>query len=157
MRNTNKMFRMATCLLLGFTISAVARHAQISVPSLEGSSNIEGSFLLTRAELPLYPPLARIARLSGNVHLSVSTKEGVIVAVEARSTAALVLVEAAKQNVKTWIFDRDTNGSFEVDYIYALENNEVASPQNPRIEMRLPFYIRITAKPVITNTLYGGK
>jgi len=110
--------------------------------------------LLVRAEIPLYPPVALAARLSGTVRIKVQVSKGAVVSTEtdSSSSAHTVLVSAAQKNVKTWQFAPDANGPFELTYIYQLETHEADLPENPRVEIQLPF-VKITGRPVKRTTV----
>jgi TonB family protein len=155
MRHDYGRCRRIVYSLILYSIGIIICQAEDS--STMGDHKIMGPLLLIRGEIPLYPTVARQARLKGNVNLHVKLKEGEVASVEVRSSAALMLIESAKQNVKTWRFEQDKNGSFEVNFIYDFEKEEVIVPENPHIEMKLPFYVKITAKPVTPNTLYGRR
>ncbi len=132
-------------LLLSLAACTAASQAQVSPAP---SSVVNGSFLVTHADVPLYPALARAARLSGTVHVLVSVKDGAVVSADAQSSAAQILVNSARENAKTWRFAPDSSGTIQVTYVYELEKDELVVPENPRIEMQLPSLVRITAKPV---------
>jgi hypothetical protein len=102
---------------------------------------------VSHADVPLYPPVARITGIGGTVQVEVTVKDGAVASTELKSPAPLILVNATLENLKTWKFASDTNAMFRVTYIYEVEKEATASPGNPRIEMQLPNLIRITAKP----------
>jgi TonB family protein len=139
--------------VLSLAAGIAASQAQVPAPP---SNVTNGSFLVTRADVPLYPSLARAARLSGTVQVRVSVKNGSVASTETQSSsAAQILVNAARANATTWRFAPDANGTFEVTYIYELEKDEVVVPENPRVEMQLPSLVKITAKPAKPTTVYG--
>jgi TonB family protein len=144
--------------LLGLAACIVASHAQ--TPSAhqvgEGSvSSSNSSLIVSHADVPLYPALAKAARLSGTVHVHVSVKGGTVANAEAQSSAAPVLVTAAKENVMTWRFAPDAYGTLDVTYMYELEKEEVLVPENPRIELQLPSLVKIIAKPTKPTPQHG--
>jgi hypothetical protein len=102
---------------------------------------------VNHADVPLYPPMARIAGISGTVQVEVTVKNGLVASTELKSSAPPILVNATLENLKTWRFASDANATFRVTYIYEVEKEATASPGNPRIEMQLPNLIKITAKP----------
>jgi hypothetical protein len=104
------------------------------------------SFIVVDGRIPLYPELAKVARVSGIVNLRVSVKKGNVIEADAKSSAPLILVNAAVDNIKTWSFTPDSNGALDVKYVYELEKEESAAPENPRVEMQLPFLVKITAR-----------
>jgi hypothetical protein len=70
---------------------------------------------------PAYPPLARQARISGDVHVTFSTDGHSVVHVEADAGPEL-LRRAAEQNVLTWDFDSHEPGTFAVTFRYKLRD-----------------------------------
>ena len=102
---------------------------------------------VSHADVPLYPPMARIAGISGTVQVEVTVKNGVVANTELKSPAPPILANATLENLKTWRFASDANATFLVTYIYEIENEVTAAPGNPRIEMQLPSLIKITAEP----------
>lgn len=116
-----------------------------SAATTEGQKN--EAPIVRHADVPLYPPIAKTARLSGTVQVLVTVKDGAVVNAEAKSSAHQILVNAATENVKTWKFEPETNATFQTTYVYTLEKEEAPVPENPRIEMQLPSLVRITARP----------
>ena len=104
--------------------------------------------LVIRAELPQYPVLAKTARVSGNVKVTVTVKDGDVVAVEATSGNPL-LTSATKDNVRTWKFDKAVNATFATTFMYQLEKQESSQPSNPKIELELPTLVKIRARPSV--------
>jgi hypothetical protein len=146
MRNL-KSIALRITLLLGLGIDTT--RAQ----TLDLEKGVSGSVpLLVHAEIPLYPPLALAARLSGTVRAKVQVSKGAVVNTETDSSAHAILVNAAEKNVKTWQFASDANARFELTYIYQLETHEADSPENSRLEMHLPV-VKITGRPVKRTTV----
>jgi hypothetical protein len=114
-----------------------------------GSLADSHSDIVLHAEVPLYPPLAVQARLSGVVRLHVLVENGAVSKIESDLSAHVQpLVTAATENVKTWRFASGARGTFDVTYTYELEKVEVSQFVNPQIVMHLPTSVRITAWPV---------
>jgi hypothetical protein len=109
---------------------------------------------LEHADVPFYPPMARIADITGTVQIEVTIKNGVMAITEVKSPAPPILVNATLENLKTWKFASDANAAFRITYIYEVEREGTASPGNPRIEMQLPNLIKITAQPPKTTSNY---
>jgi hypothetical protein len=102
---------------------------------------------LTHADLPLYPPIALAARVSGKVEADFAVKGGDVVTAEAKFGNPL-LARLTTENIKTWHFSPEAYGTFSITFEYRIEGMDSPTPQNPRIEMRLPAFIRITAAPI---------
>ena len=99
-----------------------------------------------QGEIPLYPTVAKTARLSGNVKVQVTVRDGSIVTTDTISGDPL-LASATLANIKTWQFFKGTNTIFTTTFMYQLEKEETPEPSNPRIELDLPVLVKITAKP----------
>jgi hypothetical protein len=103
--------------------------------------------LVVKGEMPLYPVLAKTARVSGSVQLQVTVKDGDVVATQAISGNPL-LASPTIANVKTWKFYKTDSGTFTTTFTYLLEREESPGASNPRkIELELPTSVKITAKP----------
>ncbi len=69
---------------------------------------------------PLYPPLARQARISGDVRVRFTTDGESVVSAEGE-TGHELLRKAAEDNVKTWKFAVHDPGSFIVTFRYRFQ------------------------------------
>ncbi len=110
--------------------------------------------VVMHADLPLYPPIARAARISGTVQVQVTVKDGAVVNTEVKSRANPLLVVPTLANLKTWQFWPKTDAAFLVTYIYTVEKKESDTVENPRIEMQLPNLVKITTRPVKPTVSY---
>jgi TonB family protein len=120
-------------LVLGLAFPAAALHA--SEP------------ILTRADLPLYPPIARTARVQGVVEVEFNVLDGRVTSARIVRGASPILDRAALENVRTWQFIEGTSGIWKTIYTYKLEDDEVAEATNPRVEAHPPGHMTIIAKP----------
>ena len=122
---------------------------------------------LIHAELPLYPPLARTAHISGKVKIEVTIEKGSVVdshvksaeiqisdpqggAVydsKAKAAASRYLSNPSLENLRTWRFESEARATFIVTYTYEIEGEQTPLPENPRVELDLPRLIKITARP----------
>jgi hypothetical protein len=106
--------------------------------------------LLKQAEVPHYPLVAIAARLSGTVRLHVTIKDGSVATVEpdsATPSKIRLLTEGAIYDVKTWKFAPDDNAEIDVTFTYELAKEVSRTYENPHIEMQLPRWVKLTAKP----------
>lgn len=103
------------------------------------------------AEVPMYPQLARTARIFGTVEVQVTVKEGNVTKTEVKSGQP-VLAQAAVANIQSWRFYPLVNATFTTKFIYKLEENEPLDPQNSKVELQLPLLAKITAVPVLLDT-----
>lgn len=99
------------------------------------------------ADIPFYPNLARTARISGVVQVEITVIEGKVASTKVKSGPP-ILASATVENILTWRFFPLVNGIITTKFIYQLETTELLDPQNPRVELQLPFFVKITAVPV---------
>ncbi len=99
------------------------------------------------AAVPLYPPLARAARVEGLVRVTVSTDGNLVVT--ARAEGNRLLADAAEANARTWTFAKHRPTSFTIAYRYRLDKS--CSPNYPIVVLRFPSDIEVTASPVILS------
>jgi hypothetical protein len=123
---------------------------------------------LIRAELPLYPPIAQAAHISGKVEIQVTVEKGAVVDAQAKSVDVQIsdpehravyddrakakvspyLSNPSLANVKTWQFKPGERTTFLVEYVYRIEGEATVLPENPKIELDLPHLVTITARPL---------
>lgn len=97
------------------------------------------------AAMPLYPVLARQARVEGTVQVKVTT-DGTSIANIAALGANKILLEAAEQNVRTWTLYKHTPQTFTVTFVYKLEAPEVYGFVNPTVLLELPSRVEVRTK-----------
>jgi TonB family protein len=131
------MFR----LILGLLIAGSAFSHAAAAPMQDES------LVVQHADVPLYPGMAKVARISGTVQVAVTVRNGSVVNTEVLKSSAPVLMNAAIENLKTWRFLPQTNVKFTTTYVYRLRKEEAPFPENPRIQMQLPKLIEITVRP----------
>lgn len=103
--------------------------------------------ILLAADLPIYPPVWRTARLTGQVVVIVTVKEGRVVETEVKSGEPHLQVPTVS-NLKTWRFDETVNGQFTVTYTYQISGVPVDGPSNPKVEVLPSLDVNITARPI---------
>lgn len=106
---------------------------------------------LEHAEVPMYPQLARTARIFGTVEVQVTVKDGHVAKTEVKSGAP-VLTQATVENIQSWRFYSLVNATFTTKFIYKLEEKKLLDPQNSKAELQLPLLAKITAVPVLLDT-----
>jgi hypothetical protein len=102
--------------------------------------------LVMRADAPLYPTVARMAKITGKIEAEFIVKRGQVVNAETKGGQPL-LVKATTENIRTWRFSPEVSGTFATTFAYRVEGGETATMQNPKIEMQLPAFVKITAAP----------
>ena len=139
-----RMKKLILFLLLGLSIAGSAARQNAAATPIQGDE----SLVVQHADVPLYPAMAKIARVSGTVQVEVTVRDGSVVNTQVlKSSAHPILVSAATENLKTWQFLPQTNAKFTTTYIYELEKKEAPLPENPRIQMQLPKLVKITVRP----------
>ena len=96
------------------------------------------------AEVPLYPPLARAANVTGVVHVVVTT-DGYRVVTTRVQDGKKILSDAVEQNVKSWQFAIHERTTFTVTYVYKLVDDLKSQGNNPRVVLRLPLEVEVDA------------
>ena len=133
------MSRRTVLLLIIATFGAVLLIAQ-------GKSSKTYPVVL-HAEVPVYPLLAKTARVSGVVVVRVTVSDGAVTGTQVLKSDAPLLVDNTVKNIRTWQFSPSTNVIFESTFTYNLETEEVSDPENPVVELHLPQAVRVTVHP----------
>lgn len=102
---------------------------------------------LVRADLPLYPPLARTAHVCGTVEIQVTVEREAVVDAQVKSSTSPLLSTPTLMNVKTWQFQSEDPATFPVTYVYQIEGEQTALPENPKVELDLPRLVKVIARP----------
>jgi hypothetical protein len=98
--------------------------------------------------VPLYPPLARAARVEGTVHVRVTTDGTKVVDAHAEDGHKLLTV-AAEENARTWQFSKHEPTTFTVLYRYRLDAD--ADPNNPTVTLRPPREVDVSIGPLVIS------
>jgi hypothetical protein len=149
MRNELRIVGLLGIVLMAISASgqAVPRAAAPTVPVLQG------------AALPLYPPIAKAARVTGKVTVRVIVKDGLVaqtdVLFQSDGASGMRLLETPTvENLKTWRFATNVTGTFTVTYTYEISGKESDGPTNPKVEMLPSLDVKITARPVKPTVMY---
>jgi len=115
--------------------------------------------ILQGAALPIYPPIAKAAHVTGKVVVRVTVKDGLMVQTDVFSKPVVAsggrLLEAPTlENLKTWRFAADVTGAFTVTYTYEISGTETEEPTNAKVEMLPSLDVKITARPVKPTVMY---
>jgi hypothetical protein len=92
--------------------------------------------------VPFYPPNALAARISGEVHLHLSTDGKVVTAITGESGPA-ILVKAAKENVGTWRFAEHAATSFDATFKYKLTDSAKCEIRGGIVVLHLPKEVEV--------------
>jgi hypothetical protein len=138
--NRRPLRRLATVglmMLAGMLPSALGQKAEQDLP------------LVLAASLPLYPIIARAARVEGVVKIKVTTDGKKITSLEVESGPPM-LARSAKENILTWKFAQHKPTTFVTTFDYAFEGTAECGYSNDAVTLNLPLKVRISAKPVST-------
>jgi TonB family protein len=113
----------------------------------QSTTSGDEALVIQHADMPLYPGMAKVARISGTVRVEVTVKDGSVVNITVLQSSAPILVNATTDNLKTWKFMPKANAKFITTYVYVLEKKQADFPENPRIQMQLPNLVKITVRP----------
>jgi hypothetical protein len=100
--------------------------------------------MVSFAEVPLYPPMARVANVSGVVHVLVTTDGHRVVEAHVQD-GPKVLSDAAEKNAKSWQFATHEPTTFTVTYVYKLVDDLKPRQNNPRVILQLPTDVEVDA------------
>ncbi len=116
-----------------WAFAAMAQESKVALPMVAG------------AAVPLYPPLARVARVEGVVHVKITTDGHRVIATHVEDGHKL-LAAAAEENVRTWQFQVHEPTTFTVTYRYILVTNWKGDPYNPIVVLRLPTEVEVSTR-----------
>jgi hypothetical protein len=105
--------------------------------------------LVTAGKLPLYPIMARAARVQGVVKIKVTTDGKKVTSVDAESGPPM-LVKFAKENILTWEFSQHKPTTFVTTFEYVIEEPAQCDYSNDALTLKLPLEVRISAKGLKT-------
>jgi TonB family protein len=128
----------------------------VTAPLISGQRNDIARYpFLVHGDLPVYPALAKSARISGTVHVRVTVENGEVVGY-VQPSGHPMLVSATIDNIKSWKFDKTVRTTFATTFIYQLdgESEETKESSNPKLDLELPSLAKITARPPYNQTLY---
>ena len=109
----------------------------------------EGLPMVIAGKMPLYPIMARAARVQGTVKIRVTTNGKKVTSLEVESGPAM-LVKFAKENILTWEFAGHKPATFVTTFQYVIEEPAQCEYSNGDSVLKLPLEIRISAKGLKT-------
>lgn len=119
------------------TSVAFAQHAETKLP------------LLIAGELPLYPLMARAARIQGIVTIRVTTDGKNVTSID-HERGPTMLVKYARENVLTWKFADQKPTTFTTTFHYIIEEPASCEYTNGTTVLNLPQEARITVRELMT-------
>ncbi len=130
----------------------------LAVPAFGQATPPAAVPVLQGAALPMYPPIAKAAHVTGKVIVRATIKDGLVVKTDVLSkldpAGQRFLETATIENLKTWRFAATVTGAFSVTYTYEISGTETEEPTNPRVEMLPSLDVKITARPVKPTVNY---
>jgi outer membrane biosynthesis protein TonB len=113
---------------------------------------------LAHADVPIYPPLARAAGISGTVEIRVTVRAGIVTNTEVKSGLGM-LAKSAIENIQSWRFHQWVHATFTTKFIYQYDTEHPLYSQNPQVELELPWLVKITSirDSDIKNSVKGAK
>lgn len=96
-------------------------------------------------ESPLYDPLARQARLQGDVSIQIRVApDGRVASVQTIAGPSL-LAREAERNIRTWVFNPGDERTLAITYEFRLEQPEIYYDPPSRVTFDLPDKVRIVS------------
>jgi hypothetical protein len=105
--------------------------------------------VVSAASVPLYPSTALLAHILGSVSIRVRTDGEKISSLNDESGPPM-LVQAARENLRTWQFEKHDPTTFLVTFEYRIEEPGVCSVENSNVVLHMPLHVEISAKGVHT-------
>lgn len=104
--------------------------------------------------VPVYPPVAWTAHVSGTVLLEITVADGSVAAVRVLKSPSQTLAAPTVENVRTWRFAPHAAAILRVSYTYRITGAATDAPANPRIELDLPGAVTVTVRPFKPTVSY---
>jgi hypothetical protein len=101
------------------------------------------------ASVPSYPRVALLVHILGNVRIRVSTDGSKVVSF-ADEAGPPMLVQAAKDNILSWRFDKHKPTTFVVNFQYRIEDEFSCAFENSSVILHIPSEVQISTKGVHT-------
>ena len=105
--------------------------------------------IVLAAAVPMYPATARMAGIQGDVRIQIKT-DGRTVSSMATEIGHPILVQAAQDNIRTWMFKEHKPTKFRTTFKYEIEKQAVCRMDNGLVVLRLPVEVEIKVKGIQT-------
>ncbi len=136
--NTTAVLLLCSGMLVGQNKPGAEQQMKVAPPSVAA------------AAVPLYPPLARMARIEGVVHVKITTDGHKVIATQPEDGHKM-LAAAAESNAKTWEFATHEPTTFTVTYQYKLVAESKENPYGPTVILRLPTEVEVITTPIFIS------
>lgn len=100
--------------------------------------------MVASANVPLYPPTARLANIQGVVKLRATTDGNRVISIEVEG-GPKILADFAQENLRTWQFSAHEPTTFSITYTYKLVTDLKPTQNNPRVILDLPTAVEVDA------------
>ena len=133
-------------LLLGLLVLA---------PHNEGDAGIgqtQAPPAIAATSLPMYPPLARAARVEGVVHVRIRTDGTRAVSARAEDGAQL-LAQSAEANALTWRFQ--VHGPTELVLTYTYRIDSALAAEELVVRLHYPLHVDVSTAPLVVRDVGG--
>jgi hypothetical protein len=125
-------------------VGAIAEEHSAAFPVINRPEPSKGVGRAGEGILPWYPEMARRRGVSGALTMEVEVVAGRIASVD-RLHGDRLLEDATVATIKSWRFGADVNERFATVFVYRLERRLTHSSRSERIELDLPWLVRVTA------------
>ena len=110
--------------------------------------------MVRRAEVPTYPGLGLAAGMTGTVRVQVTVRKGTVSGtIVLASTGFAAFVPSTLANIKTWEFEDAIDTTFVTTFTYEMTDMVTEELQNPRVELDLPYHVRLIGSRPKTRTI----
>jgi hypothetical protein len=127
-------------------VGLIAMFGSVSL-TISGQEERRTTPVVTAASAAFYPRTALLAHIDGVVRIEVATDGRKVSSITPQSGPPM-LVEAAKENIQTWHFDEHKPTKFVTTFEYGLEDPAGCDVGNSVLVLRLPSYVKVTARRV---------
>jgi hypothetical protein len=140
-RGANEVFMKRNQIVRCLVSSAV-----LAIGALVGGAQQRHALpVVSFAEVPLYPPIARAANISGTLHVVVTTNGRGVLSAHAQGGNKF-LRDAAEKNAMSWRFTTHEPTTFVATYVYKLVDDLESQPDNSRVILRFPDNVEVDAQ-----------
>lgn len=102
------------------------------------------------SDTPIYPQIARTARVQGQVTILVTVVDGLVTDTQITGVRIPLLERSTTDNIKSWRFNASVNTTFTTTFRYVI--NGKSFHNRIKIKKRLPYFVQIQSDPVPVET-----
>ena len=105
--------------------------------------------LVIMGKMPIYPIMARLARVEGIVRIKVKTDGKKVASIDAESGPPM-LVKFSEENIRTWEFADHEPTAFVTTFKYMIEGPDLCEYSNGTSVLNLPQEVRVSVRGLKT-------